>query len=123
MTSGPQARTVDILKGQLGEVDAQVAAKLIEAGEADALRAEIKRRILVEDRDAGTVARPLPQTAMPWVALGLVAIVTLCATALYALMGHPELTSSAPPRPKCTKCCRRFRRAPRVPIPMAKWPA
>ena len=91
----PEARTVDILKGQLNEVDAQVAARLIGAGEAGALRAEIKRRILVEDRDAGTVARPLPQTAMPWVALGLVAIVTLCATALYALMGHPELTSRA----------------------------
>ena len=91
----PQARTVDILKGQLGEVDAQVAASLIEPAEAEALRSEIKRRILVEDRDAGTAARPFPQTAMPWVALGLVAIVTLCATALYAMMGHPELTSSA----------------------------
>jgi cytochrome c-type biogenesis protein CcmH len=91
----PQAKTVDILKGQLGEVDAQVAASLIEPAEAQALRSEIKRRILVEDRDGGTVARPLPQTAMPWVALGLVAIVTLCATALYAMMGHPELTSSA----------------------------
>jgi cytochrome c-type biogenesis protein CcmH len=31
---------------------------------------------------------------MPWVALGLVAVVAVCATALYALMGHPELTSS-----------------------------
>ncbi|MEI7790112.1 MAG: c-type cytochrome biogenesis protein CcmI [Alphaproteobacteria bacterium] len=91
----PQAKTVDILKGQLGEVDAQVAASLIEPAEAEALRSEIKRRILVEDRDAGTAARPFPQTAMPWVALGLVAIVTLCATALYAMMGHPELTSSA----------------------------
>jgi cytochrome c-type biogenesis protein CcmH len=91
----PQAKTVDILKGQLGEVDAQVAASLIDPAEAEALRSEIKRRILVEDRDGGTMARPLPQTAMPWVALGLVAIVTLCATALYAMMGHPELTSSA----------------------------
>ena len=91
----PQARTVDILKGQLGEVDAQVAANLIEPAEAEALRSEIKRRILVEDRDAGTAARPFLQAAMPWVALGLVAIVTLCATALYAMMGHPELTSSA----------------------------
>ena len=89
----PQARTVDILKGQLGEVDAQVAAHLIDPSEADALRAEIKRRILVEDRDAAGVVRPLPQMAMPWVALGLVAIVTLCATALYAMMGHPELQS------------------------------
>jgi cytochrome c-type biogenesis protein CcmH len=89
----PQAKTVDILKGQLGEVDAQVAASLIDPAEAEALRSEIKRRILVEDRDGGAIARPLPQTAMPWVALGLVAIVTLCATALYAMMGHPELTS------------------------------
>ena len=91
----PQAKTVDILKGQLGEVDAQVAASLIDSAEAEALRSEIKRRILVEDRDAGAAARPFPQTAMPWVALGLVAIVTLCATALYAMMGHPELTSGA----------------------------
>ena len=90
----PQAKTVDILKGQLGEVDAQAAANLIDTAEAEALRSEIKRRILVEDRDVGTSARPLPQTAMPWVALGLVAIVTLCATALYVMMGHPELTSS-----------------------------
>ncbi|MFO1246641.1 MAG: c-type cytochrome biogenesis protein CcmI [Alphaproteobacteria bacterium] len=89
----PQAKTIDILKGQLSEVDGQVAAKLIEPAEAEALRSEIKRRILVEDRDAGTPARPLPQTALPWVALGLVAIVTLCATALYAMMGHPELQS------------------------------
>ncbi|MCX7281291.1 MAG: c-type cytochrome biogenesis protein CcmI [Alphaproteobacteria bacterium] len=91
----PQVKTVDILKGQLGEVDAQVAASLIDPAEAEALRSEIKRRILVEDRDAGTAARPFPQAAMSWVALGLVAIVTLCATALYAMMGHPELTSIA----------------------------
>jgi cytochrome c-type biogenesis protein CcmH len=89
----PQARTVDILKGQLSEVDAQQAGKLIADPEAEALRTEIKRRILTEDREAPVAARPLPQTAMPWVALGLVAVVTLCATALYALMGHPELTS------------------------------
>ncbi len=97
----PQARTVDILKGQLGEVDAQVAANLIDPAEAEALRAEIKRRILVEDRESAGVARPFAPTSMPWVALGLVAIVTLCATALYAMMGHPELqsgmaTASAP---------------------------
>ena len=91
----PQVKTVDILKGQLGEVDAQVAASLIDPAEAEALRSEIKRRIQVEDRDAGTAARPFPQAAMSWVALGLVAIVTLCATALYAMMGHPELTSIA----------------------------
>ncbi|HWX89628.1 MAG TPA: c-type cytochrome biogenesis protein CcmI [Rhizomicrobium sp.] len=90
-----RVKTLDILKGQLSEVDAQQAGKLIGDAEADGLRAEIKRRILAEDREAPAAARPLPATAMPWMALGLVAVVALCATALYALMGHPELTSSA----------------------------
>src|SRR5471032_1513043 len=90
-----RVKTLDILKGQLSEVDAQQAGKLIGDAEADGLRAEIKRRILAEDREAPAAARPLPATAMPWVALGLVAVVALCATALYALMGHPELTSQS----------------------------
>jgi len=89
-----RVRTLDILKGQLAELDTQQAGKLIAQPEADALRAEIKRRILAEDRETQAVARPLPAGAMPWVALGLVAVVAVCATALYALMGHPELTSS-----------------------------
>ncbi len=89
-----RARTLDILKGQLAEVDTQQAGNLIAQPEADALRAEIKRRILAEDRETVAVARPLPANAMPWVAIGLVAVVAVCATALYALMGHPELTSS-----------------------------
>lgn len=88
------AKALDILKGQLAELDTQQAGKLIAQPEADALRAEIKRRILAEDRQAATVARPLPANAMPWVALGLVAVVAVSSTALYALMGHPELTST-----------------------------
>ena len=89
-----RAKTLDILKGQLAELDSQQAGNLIAQPEADALRAEIKRRILAEDRETGAVARPLATNAMPWVAIGLVAVVAVCATALYALMGHPELTSS-----------------------------
>ena len=46
-----RARTLDILKGQLAEVDTQQAGNLIAQPEADALRAEIKRRILAEDRE------------------------------------------------------------------------
>ncbi|HEY2009322.1 MAG TPA: c-type cytochrome biogenesis protein CcmI [Rhizomicrobium sp.] len=89
-----RAKTLDILKGQLVELDSQQAGNLIAQLEADALRAEIKRRILAEDRETAAVARPLAANAMPWVAIGLVAVVAVCATALYALMGHPELTSS-----------------------------
>src|SRR5262249_35111973 len=75
------------------ELDTQLAGNMIAQAEADALRAEIKRRILAEDRQSESVARPLPATAMPWMALGLVAVVAASSTALYALMGHPELTS------------------------------
>src|SRR6201996_2330292 len=89
-----RAKPPDILKGQLSELDAQQAGNLIAQPEAEALRAEIKRRILAEDRETVMVARPLPVNAMAWVAIGLVAVVAVCATALYALMGHPELTSS-----------------------------
>ncbi|HVW75510.1 MAG TPA: c-type cytochrome biogenesis protein CcmI [Rhizomicrobium sp.] len=88
------ARTLDILKGQLGELDAQQANNLIAQPEAEALRAEIKRRILAEDHETTVVARPLPAAAMPWMAIGLVAVVAISSTALYALMGHPELTSN-----------------------------
>ena len=97
-----RAKTLDILKGQLSELDSQQANKQIAQVEADALRAEIKRRILAEDRGTAKVARPLPGAAMPWMALGLVAVVAVSSTAIYALMGHPELTSrtaaSAPPQ-------------------------
>jgi cytochrome c-type biogenesis protein CcmH len=89
-----RAGTLDILKGQLAELDTQQASRLIAQPEAEALRAEIKRRILAEDREIASAARPLPGSAMPWVALGLVAVVAVSSTALYALMGHPELTSS-----------------------------
>jgi cytochrome c-type biogenesis protein CcmH len=89
-----RARTLDILKGQLAELDGQQAGKLITQAEADALRTEIKRRILAEDRETAGVPRPLPAAAMPWMALALVTLVAASSTALYALMGHPELTSS-----------------------------
>jgi cytochrome c-type biogenesis protein CcmH len=90
-----KADALDILKAQLTDVDAQLANKMIGESEADSLRAEIRRRILVESREKPQVARPIPTSAMPWVALGLVAIVALSATAIYAMMGHPELTSGA----------------------------
>ncbi len=91
-----RADALEVLKTQLAEVDTQVAGKLIGDTEAEALRAEIKRRILTESRDTEQPARPIPHAAMPWVALGLVAIVALSATAIYAMMGHPELTSGTP---------------------------
>jgi len=54
----PQARTVDILKGQLGEVDAQVAASLIDPAEAD-LGFAISKRRRAEVGDRGALGRSM----------------------------------------------------------------
>ena len=92
-----QGGVLDILKTQLKEVDAQAAAGHIGESEAEALRAEIKRRILSEAPTAQAVSRPIPAGALLWVALGLVGIVAISAAALYATMGRPEFTSTAAP--------------------------
>ncbi len=87
-----RATPLDVLKGQLAEVESQSAAGTLPEGEAEGLATEIKRRILAETRDAPAPSRPLPAGLMPGLALGLVAIVALSATGLYAVMGHPEIS-------------------------------
>jgi cytochrome c-type biogenesis protein CcmH len=87
-----RATPLDVLKGQLAEVESQMAAGTSPEGEAQNLTAEIKRRILAETRDAPLPSRPLPAGLMPGLALGLVAIVALSATGLYAVMGYPEMS-------------------------------
>ena len=88
-----RATGLDVLKAQLGEVDAAQAGG-VSADEAEALKGEIKRRILAETPPVATVARPIPAHAMPWLALGVVAVVALAAAGLYATMGHPEIPSA-----------------------------
>ncbi len=91
---------VDVLKSQLADIDAQLASGSITQADADGLRIEIKRRLLAEGRRADAPARPLPANSMPWIAIGLSAVVALAAAGLYATMGRPELTdnSAAPPQ-------------------------
>ena len=92
--SGENGAGLDVLKTQLAEVESQLAGGTVSESEAEALRGEIKRRILAEARGKQSAARPLPAAAMPGLALGLVAIVALAATALYAAMGRPEISSA-----------------------------
>ena len=86
---------VEVLRSQLADVDAQLASGAISQVDAEGLRTEIKRRLLAEGRAADVPARPLPAHSMPWIAIGLSAVVALAATGLYATMGRPELTDNA----------------------------
>ena len=54
-----QAATLAVLKDQLIEVDAQVEAGVVAEAEAEALRIELRRRLLAESREPMAVSRPL----------------------------------------------------------------
>jgi cytochrome c-type biogenesis protein CcmH len=95
--SRERGTTLDVLKGQLSEVESQRAGGSISESEAEGLRGEIKRRLLGETRGPQGMPRPLPLRIMPGLALGLVAIVALAATGLYATIGRPDAPVSAPP--------------------------
>lgn len=79
-----------VLARQLADIDGQAAAGAIAPAEADALRIEAKRRLLVEGARAERVARPLGAGSLGQLAVGLAVVVTLGGTLLYARLGSPE---------------------------------
>ena len=90
-----QARgsVVEVLKAQLGEIEAQAATGALPPEEAEALTGDVKRRVLAEGREPEPPARPLSERTLLILALGLAAVVVLAATGLYLKIGRPN----APP--------------------------
>ncbi len=87
-----RAATLAVLKDQLAEIDGQEKAGTVVAVEAEALRTELRRRLLAESRETHAEARPLAAQSLGRFAFGMAAIVALAATGLYAMMGRPDLT-------------------------------
>jgi cytochrome c-type biogenesis protein CcmH len=86
----------EVLKAQLGEIEAHAATGALPPAEAEALKTDVKRRVLAEGREAEPAARPLSERTLLMLALGLVAVVVLAATGLYLKIGRPDATSRAP---------------------------
>ncbi|QMW21940.1 c-type cytochrome biogenesis protein CcmI [Sandaracinobacteroides saxicola] len=91
--------TLAVLADELAEIDAQVARGAIAPAEADALRTEVKRRMLAEARVADAPARPFAPAQTRWMAYTLAGLVALSAGGLYMMMGKPALPSAAPQPP------------------------
>ena len=92
-----RAATIAVLKDQLADVDVQLAAGVIQPGEAEGLRNEIRRRLLAAGHIPAELDRTMGQKALSGLALGLAALVAIAAAALYARMGQPEMAGNASP--------------------------
>ena len=90
----PRNDVVEVLKGQLGEIESQAAQGVLPAEEAQALKTDVQRRVLAEGRAAPEKARPLSERGLLALALGLAAVVVLAATGLYLKMGRPDVPSA-----------------------------
>ena len=92
---GQRADAVTVLKDQLGEIEAQAATGALAQPEADALKTDLKRRVLAEGRKPEAEARPLPEKTLLILALGIVAVVTLAGTGLYLKIGRPDVPGTS----------------------------
>lgn len=86
--------TLDVLKAQIADVEAQQNAGQISADEAHGLTLEIKRRILAEERLNEGALRPLDDRVRPYVAGGVAVFVAASATLLYMSTGRPDLAAT-----------------------------
>lgn len=89
---GDEARAVRLYRQQLAEIERGCADGLIDAGEAEALKAEVKRRMLAV---AAAGQSPKPQAPPPPTGRRLSAAVLAClvaaaSVALYAQLGAPR---------------------------------
>jgi cytochrome c-type biogenesis protein CcmH len=92
--------TVEVLKSQLADLDAEVAARTLPDPPAEGLRTEIERRILAEGASVDGPARPIGERSLVILGLGVAAVVALGATGLYLGIGRPDLAAApaaAPP--------------------------
>lgn len=86
--------TVGVLKAQLGELEAQAQAGAIAAPEAEALKSDLKRRVLAEGRTPERAPRPIAERMLLIVTLTVVSVVTLAGTGLYLAMGRPDVKAA-----------------------------
>lgn len=95
-----RSATLAVLKDQLAEIDGQEKSGTVSAVEAEALRTELRRRLLAETRGTAEVVRPFGAQGLGRFAFAMAAIVALAATGLYAMMGRPDVaTPVAAPQP------------------------
>jgi len=85
-----RAAALTILGEQLADIDNQVAGGAIDPAQADALRTEVKRRMLTSPTTEAP-PRPLGPATLGRLAIGLAVVVAVAGTYLYTSLGRPDL--------------------------------
>ncbi len=91
------ATNIAILKEQLSTIDRELADGTTTTEQAERARTEINRRIIAEGRVTDAPSRQLNSRVLPWVAVGVAAVVALGATGLYSRLGRPDLAAPHAP--------------------------
>lgn len=86
--------SVGVLKAQLGELEAQAESGAIAQVEAEALKSDLKRRVLAEGRSPERAARPLSERTLLILSMTIVVVVTLAGTGLYLAIGRPNVKAA-----------------------------
>lgn len=84
---------IEVFRDQLREVDREAEQRLIDQDQADAARAEIRRRVLAVDKAVPSPISQPPYSSPNMAVVGIAGIVVLGSVALYAVNGRPDLPS------------------------------
>ncbi|MEO0387514.1 MAG: c-type cytochrome biogenesis protein CcmI [Pseudomonadota bacterium] len=87
----PESPDLQVYRDQLSEVDRDQERGVVEAAEADALRLEIKRRLLAAAGGREATARIGPAPSVTAAGVAFVATAVLAGAALYGVFGVPGL--------------------------------
>ena len=84
---------LEVFRDQLREVERESEGGLIDKDQADAARAEIRRRALAADHAAPLPPGQPPRPSSNIAVIGIAGIIVLGSVTLYAINGRPELQS------------------------------
>ena len=92
--TGQRDDAVTVLQHQMADLEVQAQSGALAEPEAEALKTDLKRRVLSEGRQTEAPARPLADRTLLIVAMTIVTVVTLAGTGLYLKIGRPDLKAS-----------------------------
>lgn len=85
------AKSSAVFNYQLKQIDAELAAGAINETDAEAMRTEVARRLVLAEREEKAQTWPVPVSDRSYAAIGIAGAITLGSAILYVNIGEPDL--------------------------------